>query len=268
MQNIHRGRDCSSCIYYKCIYQDTWYLLRSLFQEMWNCYEDLTPALYLSKFRSLRNKRTRSAKIRTSLALIVFSIFLYPHADESVEKWSLQSTDSSKNVHGYLADRENSSSLSSLQVHVSETYNEGSLEKAFEMGGDHKFLEGKIKLIVRPYSEPVLFPFDDKFSPNEVESLRKKLTSCSTKHIDNNEACCKSLSVGGMLLFFHTCSNNVKEIKKEVFLSLHEHGTKKKCWVPHGDSAFFSLSHTRGNIKKKHLSPSVYRAQNLPSTLF
>ena len=64
-----------------------------------------------------------------TVALIVFSIFLYPHADESVEKWSLQSTDSSQSVNGYLADRENSSSLSSLQVCVGETYNEGNLEE-------------------------------------------------------------------------------------------------------------------------------------------
>ena len=75
------------------------------------------------------------------------------------------------------------------------------------MGGDHKFLEGKIKLIVRPYSEPVFSSFDDnhgrnwtKFSRNEVESLRKKFTSCSTQHIDDNEACCRSLPVEGMLL--------------------------------------------------------------------
>ncbi|XP_066017170.1 uncharacterized protein [Pocillopora verrucosa] len=49
--------------------------------------------------------------------------------DESVEKCSLQSTDSSQSVHGYLADRENSSSLSSLKVSSGETYNEGILEE-------------------------------------------------------------------------------------------------------------------------------------------
>ena len=73
------------------------------------------------------------------------------------------------------------------------------------MVGDHKFLEGKIKLTVR--SEPVLFPFDDKFgrttfSPNGVESLRKKLTSCSTKDIDDDEAYSSFLPVEGMLLVF------------------------------------------------------------------
>lgn len=57
----------------------------------------------------------------------MFQIFHYPHADELVEKWSLQSTDSSNNVHGYLADRENSSSFSSLQASVAETCNEGIL---------------------------------------------------------------------------------------------------------------------------------------------
>ena len=75
------------------------------------------------------------------------------------------------------------------------------------MVGDHKFLEGKIKLTVRSFSEPVLFPFDDEFgrttfSPNGVESLRKKLTSCSTKDIDDDEAYCSFLPVEGMLLVF------------------------------------------------------------------
>lgn len=77
------------------------------------------------------------------------------------------------------------------------------------MGGDHKFLEEKMKLIVRPYSEPVLSSIYDKvgrkwttFSYDAVGSLRKKLTSCSTKHIDDNEAFCSLLSVDGMLVFF------------------------------------------------------------------
>ena len=83
---------------------------------------------------------------------------------------------------------------------------------------DLKFSEGKIKQIVRSYSEPVLFPFDDKFgrnwttfSPIEVESFRKKLTSCSTEHIDDNEVYCRLLPVEGMISIFN-CSNNIKEI--------------------------------------------------------
>ena len=76
-----------------------------------------------------------------------------------------------------------------------------------EMGGDHKFLKGKIKLVFRSCSEPAFFPFEDKFgrnwttfSHNEVERLRKKITSCSTQHIDDIEACCRSLPVEGILL--------------------------------------------------------------------
>lgn len=77
------------------------------------------------------------------------------------------------------------------------------------MSGEHKFLEAMIKLTVHPYSEPVLFPFDDKFgrnwttfSLNEVGGLRKKLTSCSTKYIGDDEAYCSLLPVEGMLLVF------------------------------------------------------------------
>lgn len=90
-----------------------------------------------------------------------------------------------------------SSALSTLAVAIAGS----------EMVGAHKFLEGKIKLIVRSFSEPVLFPFDDKvgrtmFSPNGVESLGKKLTSCSTKDIGDDEAYCSFLRVEGMLLVF------------------------------------------------------------------
>ncbi|PFX21053.1 Multidrug resistance-associated protein 4 [Stylophora pistillata] len=47
-----------------------------------------------------------------------------PGRDQSIEKWSLQSTDSFKSLQGYLGDWESPTPLSSLQVSVDETFPE------------------------------------------------------------------------------------------------------------------------------------------------
>ena len=113
------------------------------------------------------------------------------------------------------------------------------------MGGDDKFSEGKVKLIVRSYSEPVLFTFYDKFgqnwttfSPIEVERFRKKLTSCSTEHIEDNETHCRSLPVEGMFMVFN-CLNNMKEIQEYVFRIVTSARQRKHSKSPWGLRIFF-----------------------------
>ena len=141
------------------------------------------------------------------------------------------------------------------------------------MGGDHKFLEEKMKLIVRPYSEPVLSSIYDKvgrkwttFSYDEVGSLRKKLTSCSTKHIDDNEAFCSLLLVDGMLVFFKLWSFKWYKRSRERFpLVLSRAWEKERILSPHRDSECFLWTislYFFTELKTYHLSYS-YKKESL-----
>lgn len=107
--------------------------------------------------------------------MFLFFVF-YFQVDESVEKCSIQSTDSSERLHGYLGDGENSTSLSSLHVSVSESCYED------------KFEEQQVVTELQGREESDICHAKEEMSDGKKED-RENSTPYSSLHVSDGEGC-------------------------------------------------------------------------------